>query len=302
MSSVVGAVATPREAPRLTGWLFALVLVPLHLLAVSATVGLRVDHFIVDSVSIALFCFGPRLAYFGYLAIPLWIVGALYETLLPAIMPLRGAVHVADLYAAELAWFGLGPPGAEVVPTVWITRLLHPALDLYCGTVYVLYLPVVFAFAGYLYLRRREHVQTLTWAFLLVNLMGMSTWVLLPAAPPWYVDHYGLGPAVMDALPSAARAARFDAVTGTQFFASFYARSVNVFGAMPSLHCAYPMLVVLVARAARSRLVWPAAAFALSMAFSAVYLNHHYVLDALMGYVYAAAAFGVVWGVRRALG
>ncbi len=290
------------EAPASVQWIFLGILVPIHLLWVSATVGLRVDHLVMDGVSVALFFAGPRVRRFAFLALPLWLVGALYETLLPTLMPHRGAIHVADLHGWELSLFGIGEGAARVVPTVWITRLLHPVLDVLCGITYLLYLPQTFLFAGYLYLRRPEHLSTLLWGFLLLNVLGQATWILFPAAPPWYVAQYGLGPAQLDALPSAARAARFDEVLGLTVFQAFYARSVNVFGAMPSLHCAYPTLVLLVTIAMRRwGLVAAAAAFAMMMWFSAVYLDHHYVLDVLVGILYAVITFGVVTWVRRAI-
>lgn len=113
-------------------------------------------------------------------------------------------------------------------------------------------------------------MSTLAWGFLLVNLIGMFDWLVFPAAPPWYVAQYGAGPAQLDATPSAAGAARFDELLGVHYFADFYARSGNVFGAMPSLHVAYPTLVFLVLRE-RVRLgAIMALSFAIFVAFSAM--------------------------------
>ena len=33
---------------------------------------------------------------------------------------------------------------------------------------------------------------------LLLNLLAYATYLIYPAAPPWYVAHYGLGPACLD--------------------------------------------------------------------------------------------------------
>lgn len=294
------ALASP-PSPR-ARWIFIGVLVPIHLVWVAFTVGLRVDHFVMDGVSSALFFMGPRVERFAGRVIPLWLVGALYETLLPTLMPYRGAVHVADLHGWELALFGIGEGTSRLLPTEWITRLLHPVLDVICGITYLLYLPQTFVFAGFLYATKKAHLGTLLWGFLLLNVLGQTTWVLFPAAPPWYVEQYGLGPAVMNALPSAARAARFDTVMGVQLFHGFYSRSVNVFGAMPSLHCAYPTLVLLVTIALRrATLIVPAALFLGLMCFSAVYLNHHYVLDVLVGVLYGAISFTLVVVAQRRL-
>ena len=63
---------------------------------------------------------------------------------------------------------------------------------------------------------------------------------------------------------------------------------------MPSLHAAYPLIVWF-----STVKVFPNwhlffLAFALLTGFAAVYLCHHYVIDVLLGYVYASVAyFGV---------
>ena len=93
---------------------------------------------------------------------------------------------------------------------------------------------------------------------------------------------------------SPAALVRFDALVGIPYFAGFYRRSADVFGSIPSLHCAYPLVVFLYARELGRR--WLSAvllAFYLLVVFSAVYLQHHYVLDALLGTLYALAGYAV---------
>jgi inositol phosphorylceramide synthase catalytic subunit len=71
------------------------------------------------------------------------------------------------------------------------------------------------------------------------------------------------------------------------YFARMYGRATDVFGAMPSLHCAYACLVALEGWAV-FRPPWRAASvgFFVLMCFSAVYLDHHWVLDAMAGITY----------------
>jgi membrane-associated phospholipid phosphatase len=142
-------------------------------------------------------------------------------------------------------------------------------------------------------------MSRLAFAFLVVNLMGIATWISFPAAPPWYVDQYGLGPAVMDAIPSAAGAARFDQLVGMKLFGGFYERSVNVFGAMPSLHVGYPTVIACSCWALGNKWRLPAIGFAGLMAFSAVYLQHHYVVDVAAGALYGVVAWGLVAAVSK---
>src|SRR5204862_510558 len=128
-------------------------------------------------------------------------------------------------------------------------------------------------------------------AFLVVNLLGFATYFIYPVAPPWYVTEYGLGPARLDVLPAAAAASRFDLLLGTHFFDGIYGRGIDVYGAYPSLHVAYPLLVIWATFRA-PELRWaraPAIGFFLLMCLSAVYLQHHYVIDVLLGIAYAGA-------------
>src|SRR5207245_8769212 len=69
--------------------------------------------------------------------------------------------------------------------------------------------------------------------------------------------------------------------------------------AYPPLHVAYPLLAVWAAfltpqlRGARV----PTIGFFLLMCLSAVYLQHHYVIDVLLGIAYASATLALLGGV-----
>jgi membrane-associated phospholipid phosphatase len=208
--------------------------------------------------------------------------------------PVVGArVHVAEPYLFELKWFGIrGQTLNEVFAAHHWT-----ALDLACGFAYLVYVGEYLAVTLLLFFGGRHRmVRALAYAFLIVNLLGFATYFLYPAAPPWYVAQYGLGPARLDVHSQAAAATRFDALLGTHFFAEVYGRGVDVYGAYPSLHAAYPMIVVWAVYRERM-LRWargPAVAFFALMCLSAVYLQHHYVTDVLLGMAYAAVTIAIV--------
>ena len=80
------------------------------------------------------------------------------------------------------------------------------------------------------------------------------------------------------------------------YFAGFYSRNPNVFGAMPSLHVSYPLMVTMFTWHRGWGWRISTLLFTLLVSFAAVYLGHHYVLDLLAGY---AVAVGSAWaGVR----
>jgi len=76
-----------------------------------------------------------------------------------------------------------------------------------------------------------------------------------------------------------------DALTGGNFFHSFYDRNCNVFAALPSLHAAYPLVALVYSLCSRSPRWLTAVLVFVSVGiwFTAVYTAHHYVIDVLAG-------------------
>ena len=121
--------------------------------------------------------------------------------------------------------------------------------------------------------------------------MGQTTYFLYPAAPPWYVLKHGTGPANLEIQSDPARLSAVDDYLGITYFSSIYSRSSNVFGALPSLHAAYPLLVWITTRSVFPKFHWFFLALAILTGFAAVYLCDHYVIDVLLGACYAATAY-----------
>jgi membrane-associated phospholipid phosphatase len=128
--------------------------------------------------------------------------------------------------------------------------------------------------------------------------MGLVTYVLFPAAPPWLAGHHGYLPevfrinhAVVNNLPVPKAGAMFQ--QGTTW--------ANDVAAVPSLHAAYTMLICL--------FLWPRvnprwrpllAAYPIGMGLSLMYLGEHYLIDILLGWAYAAIAiYAVNWGAEK---
>lgn len=262
----------------------AWIVFPMHLM-VDAIVRQRLhtDVVIADALMLGLSQVPGFARRFARLILPFWAAGMLYFWL-PLVLHLRGPIHVADLYAAELRWFGIpGPQGAEMLPD-FFARHHHALLDLLCGGAYLVYIVEIPIVVLLLTRRAPQQAAIISWSLLVVQVTGMLIYLLYPAAPPWYVQEVGLGPAQLATPSNPAGAARFDELLGVTYFASFYAKSSNVFGAMPSLHAALPTIVAVAFVGVRPRWAfWSATAFAALMYFSAVYLRHHYVWDVLIG-------------------
>ncbi len=270
--------------------------------------GFRGDHGALGLAVLALAYAGPRAEPWFRLLLPLALMGAVYDGqgYVRRALAEKLPVHVSEPAAFDRAVFGVRTSAGVLTPAEWLQRHTHPALDVICGAVYLSFVPVFIGAA--LWMRWRgartpgaegarliREAERMTWAFFWLGLISVVTYYLYPAAPPWYVDRYGLGPAVRNAAPSAAGAARIDALLGVRVFAEFYGRNPNVFGAIPSLHAAIPLLAFCFAWRARV-LRGLTGACAGAMAFAAVYLNHHYVLDVLWGWGYVAAI--MLWVAR----
>lgn len=132
----------------------------------------------------------------------------------------------------------------------------------------------------------------------LLAAMGLVTYVLFPAAPPWLASHHGYLPevfrinhAVVNNLPVPKAGAAFQ--QGTTW--------ANDVAAVPSLHAAYTMVICL--------FLWPRvnrrwrpllAAYPIGMGLSLMYLGEHYLIDILLGWAYAAiTVYAVNWGAEQ---
>jgi membrane-associated phospholipid phosphatase len=130
-------------------------------------------------------------------------------------------------------------------------------------------------------------------AFAVGNYISFFAWLLVPAAPPWYMHAHGCA---IDTTVAAnpAGLTRVDELLGISYFASFYGRASAVFGAMPSMHCAYPLIGLLTAWRSvgvRSRLVH--VLYTVLMSVAAMYLDHHWAVDVLAGWLTALASVAI---------
>jgi membrane-associated phospholipid phosphatase len=149
-----------------------------------------------------------------------------------------------------------------------------------------------------LWIRRRALFYRFATTMLVLSFAAAVTFLAYPAAPPWAAGDAGVLGAVKiggHATPRVSTLwAPYDLVQG------------NPYAAIPSLHAGYAFLVFLfVAMLAwRTRWRWlvlaGSALYPAAQCYAAVYTGNHYVVDLLIGFAYAAAAFfGVGWAWRR---
>jgi hypothetical protein len=129
----------------------------------------------------------------------------------------------------------------------------------------------------------------------LLNIMALVTFMLYPAAPPWYVYKYGLIQPTGDVAGSAGGLINFDKLIGTKFLQSIWDTfNSNLYAAIPSLHGSYPCVIAFfgMKKFKKLRPLW--LIYPIGTWFSAVYLNEHYIIDLLIGLVYVGVAYHLV--------
>ncbi len=259
--------------------------------------GFRLEHLAVALLALAYYG-GPRTHSLYQFFLPFTLYIALYDSQGYYADLIRGQVRIVEPYQFDKVFFGIETSEGRLLPSQWLQNHTHPGLDVITSLAYILFIPVFLVVALYFrfrlaklgnnrlspeYIQKKTHA--LMWGMFWLNILCCSTYYWYPAAPPWYVEHYGLGPVQLDIAPNAAGALRFDDMFGVNLFKEFYAKCPNVFGAIPSGHVAFPLLCAYFAFRLKCLRVFCSLFFIL-IAFSAVYLNHHYILDVLWGVAY----------------
>jgi len=207
-------------------------------------------------------------------------------------------VHIESLYHLEKKLFSIG----GLTPNEFWYAHRTTTLDILAGIFYLCWIPLPLAFAGYLFYKDKEKFFQFALSFLLVNLIGFVGYYACPAAPPWYVQLHGFD-FNAHTPGNTAGLGRWDDYFHVHVFAGLYAKSSNVFAAMPSLHAAYPLTVLYYGM--KFRLGWINILFATIMVgiwFAAVYSSHHYVLDVLAGITCGITGIGLFQYLYRKVG
>ncbi len=196
------------------------------------------------------------------------------------------SVHIQEPYQLEKMLFGITYQGSILTLNEYFLIVNNAFSDFLSGFFYLNWMPVPIGFGVYLFYTDKELFLKYSFAFLLVNLIGFTIYYIYPAAPPWYVQNYGFD--LHYGIPgNRAGLERFDNLIGVSIFEIIYNKNANVLAAVPSLHSAYPVIVLYYAlkkgvnKYVKALLVL----FLFGIWFSAVYSSHHFVIDVLAGII-----------------
>jgi membrane-associated phospholipid phosphatase len=195
-----------------------------------------------------------------------------------------------DLSALERALFG------GHVPTLVLQGALYRPdrigwLDLAGMFFYFMHFVLPVAMGFVFWLRSRELYWRFAAALLLLSFLAFVTYLFFPSTPPWLQFPHEVHK-VSDETVAKLHLA---------YFVSPLYRNLdpNLYAAFPSLHAAYPVLAAIFAWRVNRWLAMLLCAWAACVWFSVVYLGEHYVVDALDGLLYVAAAVVLVELVAR---
>ena len=272
-----------------------------YLAALAAVGGLGPEHWAMAGVLLFFSFASDSSRNLARVVFPFLIYGAVYDSMRWYADYIRSPViHLREPYEFDKRFFGIQTAQGLLTPNEWLQQRTVPVLDFFTGLSYT-----PFFFVGesilltlyYFFSAEEKRAVRFAWVFVIANFVGFSFYYTYPAAPPWYVADHGFV-ADFTVRASAAGTIRFDKLVGVPIMQGFYGKSADVFGAIPSLHIVYPFLAMCYGwRLPRFR--WVALGYFLLVCFAAVYLNHHYVLDILVG---LGVALSVMGAFRLALG
>jgi len=261
----------------------------------------RPDHFFLSMLIFVVFMGDRRdfILHWGPFVL-FWIS---YDMLRGVPGYLAGRVNVESVYNAEITligWLFHGKIPAFVLQEYraghageWFVK----AINLICGGFYANHFTVALLLGWMLYWKVEDKAlfRQFAFTFVLTSYAALVTFILFPAAPPWWVwKHSPEGgpfsfkqPALADWQASAAGLIDVDKITGFNIFTTIYQTfNPNPFAAVPSLHAGYSVCLAVFAtrkfgKKGAVMWFWPA-----GMWFSSLWLNHHYIIDLLLGLLY----------------
>jgi len=247
-------------------------------------VGYRHDEVFIAGLFFVLYVASKKTRNFVLTMAPFLLFWVIFDYMKALPNYKFNTVHIGDLYEFDKKYFGVHHNGVLLSLNEYWEMHRTVFLDVLNGFFYLCWMPVPIGFAGYLYVKNRRAALEFCLTFLLTNFIGFIGYYGFPAAPPWYVYYHGT--AFNAATPgNVAGLAGFDHFLGVNIFHGLYAKSSNVFAAMPSLHSAYVVISVFYAFRKNVAAGWKIFLVTVMLGtwFAAIYTHHHYMSDVLVG-------------------
>lgn len=218
--------------------------------------------------------------------LPLVLLITLYELFRGFADDLNGTVHYTEMIDFDRwAFFGNLP---TVALQDWLWRGQVRWYDFYFYFLYMIHFLMPALLAVLIWKKRPNHYWQYMWALIGLSFAGFLTYLIYPAAPPWMASWHGFIDEPMRRVSSDIWGAM-----GVRNFAELYDKlPANQVAAIPSLHSAYPLLFsMFITGLFGLKKFWWVYIYPISMWIGVVYMGEHYVVDAVLGALYAALAY-----------
>lgn len=216
-----------------------------------------------------------------------------YESFRGLVPSLNDNVHYSELASADKFLFG-GLPTVKLQQWLWHGHVQWYDFVLYLA--YMLHFILPLSLALLIWKTRVREYWRYVVTFLTVSFGGFITFLLYPAAPPWMASDMGL----IEPITRVSSKVWF--ALGIHDFPSVYNRiSPNPVAALPSLHAAYAtLLVIFIYKLYGRKWALLATIYPILIYFGTVYQGEHYLVDEILGGLYAVIAYALVaWVWRR---
>jgi|LakMenEpi03Aug12_release.lakeMendotaPanAssembly.Ray.scaffolds.fasta_scaffold65564_4 hypothetical protein len=197
-------------------------------------------------------------------------------------------ILIGQLYDLELAWFGIDGQ----IPTVWLQQHIYnpdsiAIWESLVALMYTSHFVVPWAIIGTLYVRNRDLWKKFARRIIVISMSALITYIAFPAAPPWYAAREGFTDEIFR-ISTRGWSALGIPIAGQ--IISLGQGVVNQVAAIPSLHAGMAILIsIFFWKRSKLPMKFFLVFYMLGMTFTLVYGGEHYILDALLGGIYALA-------------
>ena len=237
--------------------------------------------------------FGQARAYIIRF-LPLVLLMTLYELFRGFADDLGGTVHYTEMIHFDRWLFAGHLPTVVLQDWLWSGQVQW--YDFYFYGIYMIHFLMPALLAILIWKKRPQHYWQFMWALVGLSFAAFVTYLLFPAAPPWMAVRDGYIPESLNRVSSDIWWAM-----GVKNFAEVYNNlPANQVAAVPSLHSAFPTLFALfVTGLFGMKKFWWVFLYPISMWIGVTYMGEHYVIDVILGALYAVLAYyASVWGYK----
>ncbi len=223
--------------------------------------------------------------------LPFIVILIAYDSLRGSAGHLFG-VHYLPQLQVDRWLFGGSVPTVTLQHWLWHGHVVWYDVIFWC--VYLTHFLATPLLAAVLWKLDRQRFRNFAVLVAALSVVGLITYALFPAAPPWMASQAHLLSPTVRIVPLVWRSLGLHSAGSLVEHGYKYANDV---AAVPSLHAGFSLLIAITVWPRKHKWLRPLVAlYPLGMAFSLVLGAEHYVFDILLGWLYTAV---VVVAVRR---